>query len=393
MVDRTDLDRFTDPPRPMIGRHPGSAALWVVSLVVALACFGALPSTASAHGGGPDATNYETIVIDGADPGLHWRVLGGDAGLELTNRTGSTVVVLGYEDEPYLRFDADGSVWENSRSPATWLNASRFGAEVPDTADAAAEPEWREVSDAGTHSWHDHRAHWMSTVMPVVVTDPDRSTLVQTWEIPLIIGDGNASARVDAAGELWWRPSVAWWPPIAGSLIGSVGLIALVAARRGDRAWREVLARPTAVMVWLVMAANVVRVADDVAASDATLAQDVFLVTVSGLAIAAVSGLGVAVWRRRRFWFGAALAAGVLTFWLFGGEATDQLWKPLLVTELPDWVRRWTIAASFAVIAPTLVAAVLGGRELARDLDNGPADGSDNGVFEARAPQPSHEQP
>ena len=43
----------------MIGRHPGSAALWVVSLVVALACFGALPSTASAHGGGPDATNYE----------------------------------------------------------------------------------------------------------------------------------------------------------------------------------------------------------------------------------------------------------------------------------------------------------------------------------------------
>ena len=393
MVDRTDLDRFTDPPRPMIMRHPGSAALWVVSLVVALACFGALPSTASAHGGGPDATNYETIVIDGADPGLHWRVLGGDAGLELTNRTGSTVVVLGYEDEPYLRFDADGSVWENSRSPATWLNASRFGAEVPDTADAGAEPEWREVSDAGTHSWHDHRAHWMSTVMPVVVTDPDRSTLVQTWEIPLIIGDGNASARVDAAGELWWRPSVAWWPPIAGSLIGSVGLIALVAARRGDRAWREVLARPTAVMVWLVMAANVVRVADDVAASDATLAQDVFLVTVSGLAIAAVSGLGVAVWRRRRFWFGAALAAGVLTFWLFGGEATDQLWKPLLVTELPDWVRRWTIAASFAVIAPTLVAAVLGGRELARDLDNGPADGSGNGVVEARAPQPSHEQP
>jgi len=132
-----------------------------------------------------------------------------------------------------------------------------------------------------------------------------------------------------------------------------------------------------------VMAANVVRVADDVAASDATIAQHAFLVIVSGLAIAAVSGLGVAVWRRRRFWFGAALAAGVLSFWLFGGEATDQLWKPLLVTELPEWVRRWTIAASFTVIVPTLMAAVLGGRELARNLDIDPADASGRGVGEA----------
>ena len=356
---------------------------WVRCVAAVLAIVALTPSTASAHGGGPDATNYETIVTDGADPGLGWQVLGGDAGLELTNRTGSTVVVLGYEDEPYLRFDADGSVWENTRSPATWLNASRFGAEVPDTADANAEPEWREVSNSGSFSWYDHRAHWMSTSMPVVVTDPDRSTLVQRWTIPLLVGDGAASARVDAAGELWWRPSVAWWPPIAGSLAAFGALFAVVVARRHGRSWSDVLAQPIAVMVWVVMAANVVRVADDVAASDATIAQHAFLVIVSGLAIAAVSGLGVAVWQRGRFWFGAALAAGVLSFWLFGGEATDQLWKPLLVTDLPEWVRRWTIAASFTVIVPTLFAAVLGGRELARNLDIDPADASGSGVGEA----------
>lgn len=397
VVDRTDLDLIThlerttdherttrDVARPMIRR--GSVIVRsAVALVIGFGFIAAIPSTASAHGGGPDATNYETVVTDSADPGLDWRVRGGDAGLELTNRTGSTVVVLGYEDEPYLRFDADGSVWENSRSPATWLNASRFGAEVPDTADAAAAPQWRQVSDSGSYTWHDHRAHWMSTAMPVVVTDPDRSTLVQTWVIPLVIGDGDASVRVVAAGELWWRPSVAWWPPVAGCLAVVAGVLAVVAARRDGRAWSDVLARPVAAVVWLVMAANVVRVADDIAASDATLAQDIFLVTVSGLAIAAVSGLAVAVWRRRRLWFGAALAAGVLTLLLFGGEATDQLWKPLLVTELPEWVRRWTIAASFTVIAPAVVAAVLGGRELARNLDGFPADATATGDVEGPA--------
>ena len=261
---------------------------WVRCVAAVVAIVALTPSTASAHGGGPDATNYETVVTDGADPGLGWQVLGGDAGLELTNRTGSKVVVLGYEDEPYLRFDPDGMVWENTRSPATWLNASRFGAEVPDTADANAEPEWREVSNSGSFSWHDHRAHWMSTAMPVVVTDPDRSTLVQRWTIPLVIDAGAASARVDAAGELWWRPSVAWWPPIAGSLAAFGALFAAVVARRHRRPWSDVLARPIAMMVGVVMAAKGVRVADGVAASYATVSPHAVWVVVSGVAISAV---------------------------------------------------------------------------------------------------------
>ena len=35
--------------------------------------------------------------------------------------------MLGYEGEPYLRFDAGGGVWENRRSPAVYENAQRFG--------------------------------------------------------------------------------------------------------------------------------------------------------------------------------------------------------------------------------------------------------------------------
>lgn len=207
--------------------------------------------------------------------------------------------------------------------------------------------------------------------MPVVVTDPDQTMLVQRWIIPLTVDAGGGEVDVTIAGELWWRPSVAWWPPMVGtvSLFAAVIGVAGMLGRR--RSAGDTFARPAAVLLWIVMAANVIRTADDIAATDATLQQDLFLVGVTGFAVASVSALAVIAWRRRRLWFGAALTAGVLTLWLFGGEATDQLWKPLLVTELPDWVRRWTVAASFTVLAPIVVVGWLGGRDLARDLREG----------------------
>ena len=129
--------------------------------VTAVAVIGGA-SPAAAHGGsGPGPTNYETRVheVSPSTPGLHVRAIDLGERLELRNQTGETVIVLGYDDEPYLRVGPDG-VFENVRSPAVYLNdePDLTDARVPDSADADATPDWRLVGSGTTARWHDHRA-------------------------------------------------------------------------------------------------------------------------------------------------------------------------------------------------------------------------------------------
>jgi hypothetical protein len=91
---------------------------------------------------------------------------------QLDNRTGKTIVVQGYQREPYARLLADGTVEVNHNSPAFYLNDDRFAPEkVPATAKPSATPNWQVVDRTGTFQWHDHRIHWMSSVPPKQVTD------------------------------------------------------------------------------------------------------------------------------------------------------------------------------------------------------------------------------
>jgi hypothetical protein len=139
----------------------------LVGIVVAAAV---CAPVAWGHGG----TAQEGYVssIAGLAPnvlGVQVAVLHGDDRLNLQNLSGKTIVVFGYDGEPYLRFDRGGRVFRNMRSPATYENEDRYAeVELPAEADANAPPVWQQVASGNHFAWHDHRIHWMKDVSPGV---------------------------------------------------------------------------------------------------------------------------------------------------------------------------------------------------------------------------------
>jgi hypothetical protein len=279
----------------MRGRIVGSLCLTLLAVVVPA-------SPADAHAGdasGP--TNFETIVKD-IEPdvdGLRVRSVDLSNGIELRNRTGETVIVYGYEDEPYLLIDNRG-VFENERSPATYLNASREGdGDIPDSADPEAKPKWRRVSGGDTVQWHDHRAHWMSSNDPPAVrADPTKTHVVlPDWVIPISV-DGE---RVSVTGDLTWTPGPAAWPywTAAAALAALLFGIAFVAGR-----WRRAVFAAVLVLTVAVSLAQSVGY---------TLAPDM-----SGDPLARLVGTGPLLVFT---WFGGLIAA----WWVRGRRAPEAV--------------------------------------------------------------------
>jgi LPXTG-motif cell wall-anchored protein len=205
--------------------------LRVVVAVAALLALAVAPA-ALAHQGNP---NYRS-VIDGvtpAVPGVKLEVLNLDDRLELRNTSGRTVVVQGYNGEPYARLLADGTVQVNRRSPAFYLNDDRFAqVKVPAAAKPGATPDWHLVDKAGRFEWHDHRIHWMSQVPPKQVTDESKRTKVFDWKVPLQVG----AQRGAVTGTLFWQPTTGGGAPVAAyaglGAIVLLGLGAVVFVRR-----------------------------------------------------------------------------------------------------------------------------------------------------------------
>ena len=141
--------------------------------------------SAHAHGDGAARGFRSTVRSVVPAAGLAVRVLEGDDRLQVTVPDGHLVEIQGYAGEPYLRISSDG-VFRNDRSPATYLNMTRFaGVDLPAKADATAVPVWVRVAPGGVYDWHDHRIHWMSRDdPPIVVADPDRPHRVFTWTVP-----------------------------------------------------------------------------------------------------------------------------------------------------------------------------------------------------------------
>jgi hypothetical protein len=214
-------------------------------LVAVLAAGLLLAPGAAGHGPVGGGQGYVSTVAGLQPPvlGVLVSVLGGDDRLRLANYSGKTIEVLGYEGEPFLRFGKDG-VYENLRSPATYLSRERdpARAKVPASADTKAAPRWRKVAAAGeSFVWHDHRIHWTgSEPPPIVRSAPNEIHRIFRWRIP---------ARADGenfvvAGFLGYAPTsqvetddrMSVW--LVAAVIGTT-LLAAVALGAGARRVRR----------------------------------------------------------------------------------------------------------------------------------------------------------
>ena len=208
---------------------------------------GVSAAPASAHSvSGVGATNFHTnlIGIDPPMPGLKVKVVESGSRLELENRTGKEIIVLGYKDEPYLRVGPDG-VFRNKLSPATYINKSRKGQEPPAAARNAkvGEVDWEKVSSEPLIRWHDHRIHWMlPTNPPEVRASPGKRHVVDAeWVVPIKAGTESLAVK----GNLIWEPgpSALPWYVVALALLALV----IVVGRRAN--WAAGLAAITALVV------------------------------------------------------------------------------------------------------------------------------------------------
>lgn len=209
-------------------------------LVAALALVPALalaPAQALAHGGNPNYRSEINSIQPPLPSGVSIEVLDYDSYLQLKDMQGHEVVIDGYSDEPYARIEKDGTVQLNEKSPATYLNDSRFAtdAAVPKSTDVQGPPEWKTVDDSGTLIWHDHRMHWMlADQLPPKVKDKGEKTKVFTYEIPMTV-DGQ---KTTLHGTLWWVGSTGTskLPFIVAAIVivlGGGALVLWLRRRRG----------------------------------------------------------------------------------------------------------------------------------------------------------------
>ena len=169
-------------------------------------------------------------------PGVAFQVLNYDADMEAVVGDGHTLLIYGYEGEPFARILGDGTVQKNQRSPATYLNVDRYAeSPVPEEADPEAPPRWETVDRSGVLRWHDHRMHYMAAGTPPQVRDESERSKVFEYAIPLRI-DGRGGA---IEGTLTWvGPAEASKLPflLAGvAVVVLAGVAVLVVRRRrGD---------------------------------------------------------------------------------------------------------------------------------------------------------------
>jgi hypothetical protein len=323
---------------------------------------------ALAHGRGSDATNFVSQITAQPDvDGVEFEVFGADEYLSVTNTSDQEVVVLGYEDDPYLRVGPEG-VFENRNSPAAYLNDDRFGnTTVPTSADPGAEPDWVRVGDGPRWLWHDHRMHWMApTTPPMVTADPGSEHVVyEDWTVPVEIG----GERSDVVGDLRWLPGRSPWPWVLGALVLTLPALAGLRTQPvSDERWPG-LARPAAVVLGALALLNIVHLVDDLIAVPLPIGVILLAASQTVLFILIASFGALRGWQARE---GAFTAIGVGSAALLVGQGL--LYLGVLTTSqtasvFPEAVTRAVVALSVVQVIPLGIVAIVGTRRLLPPLD------------------------
>jgi hypothetical protein len=333
--------------RKRVGRGAGALALVLVTLLVVAGPASADPA---------EPTNYRSEVTsvsraDGASvDGVRVDVIGGDAFLRIRVDPGHEVMVLGYDDEPYVRVLADGTVEQNAWSNAVALNDDRYGGADTAEVDLTAEPDWERVGDGGVFVWHDHRSHWMGKATPPQLGDADSGVVFDDWTVPLVV-DGTA-VTVHGTLVLDSAPSPLPWLAV-GAVLAVAGA---VVARRTDTV--------TALGAFLAVAALAALVVSATGQfglpSDA--GRQYHLVVIPAIAfVAAVASVVL-----RRSPSGVALVAGAaltLLLWVFASFGVlDHAHAP---TDVAEGVQRAVLALA---LGTSLAAVLVGVAHEARSL-------------------------
>jgi hypothetical protein len=259
--------------------------------------------------------------------------------LELTWNGPGTVVVAGYEGEPYLRMTPAG-IERNVRSPATYLNQNRYArVTVPAIADATAAPQWERISTGHTTAWHDHRTHWMDVAVPAAVRVDERvaHVIFPSWQVPVTV-DGTAANIV---GRLVWIPPPVGTPWLIAGLALTVLLIGLLLTRW----WRSVA-------VVAATLGTVVFAADGFGFLLRNHRGTLPWIWAFGwpvVAIAATVGVRVQL-RRRPDQLPMTMVVVGLAIGVVGGiDRIDGVTNSQIFSALPDWVARAAAVVSLSM--------------------------------------------
>lgn len=322
----------------MTGRLPRTAVRLAATCAMLLALMLASAPPALADAAGPTDYRTDIVEISPAEPRIELEIIGGDAFVAMTVNEPIEVIVVGYQGEPYIRFAPDGTVSENQRSPAVWLNQERYGTEdVPDFAIPDAPPVWVEVATGGSYAWHDHRSHWMSPIPPLGKGPGDQ---VLEAVVPIDV-DGERVA-VTVASYRMAKPSLL--PTLAGAIAATA---AGVAAWRWDR-------RPRAlVMVAVAAAALALGVTAFLSVPRVTQPSTLlWLLPLLALVAGAIGWLVRYHTATTVYLDGLAVVAGA-TLAAWGLLRFEAVRRALIPSNAPAWMDRATIAIAicFGVIA------------------------------------------
>jgi hypothetical protein len=314
----------------------------IIGVLAGLALAGAAASPVLADPPGPTDYQSEVRSVEPETPTIEVGIVGGDSFVELRVEPGVEAMVIGYEGEDYLWFRPDGVVLENQNSPATYLNASRYGNEgVPATARADADPTWEQVATGGSWAWHDHRAHWMQSARPFGLEAGDQ---ILEAVIPIVVDGETVEVTVISTWQPAPSPLAMWLGVVAGLCVG-VGAWFL----RGGRIPAIAASVPLVVLVVAVGAAQYLSL------PSATDPRPIWIVLPLIAAVSAAAGLLLAV-RGMRFAADAAILLVGVELAVWGFMKRDGLGAAIVPTDAPFWLDRFTTAA--ALVGGVMLVAI-----------------------------------